>query len=87
MLIFLKKNRKLEEYLIYKRERFMNKEVVPNCCSYGPISLENPFKWQGVIFGPPSSPYEEGVFFLSIDLPCDYPHRPPIIQFQTKVPI
>ncbi|XP_010107794.2 ubiquitin-conjugating enzyme E2 11 [Morus notabilis] len=69
---------------IYKRERIEEADF-PACCSYGPISWENPSKWQGVILGPPGSPYEDGVFFLSIDLPDEYPSKPPTIKFKTKV--
>lgn len=69
---------------IYKRERMTGADY-PSFCSYGPISIDDPFKWQAVILGPPNSPYEDGFFFLAIDLPSDYPISPPTITFKTKV--
>ncbi|KAL5542617.1 hypothetical protein UlMin_010327 [Ulmus minor] len=69
---------------IYKRERIVKADY-PECCSYGPVSWEDPFKWRGVIIGPPGSPYEDGVFDLSIDLPPDYPSNPPTFKFLTKI--
>ncbi|XP_008224507.1 PREDICTED: ubiquitin-conjugating enzyme E2-17 kDa-like isoform X1 [Prunus mume] len=77
-------DRKVAEHWIYKREGF-RKVDFPTHCSYGPVNEDEPFKWQGVIMGPPYSPYEGGVFFLSIDLPQDYPTKPPTIKFLTKV--
>nr|XP_011462660.1 PREDICTED: ubiquitin-conjugating enzyme E2 11-like [Fragaria vesca subsp. vesca] len=77
-------DRELARHGIYQREKFIKADF-PTHCSYGPVSLEDPCKWQGVIMGPPGSPYEDGIFFLSIDLPDDYPTRPPIIKFLTKV--
>lgn len=69
---------------ILKREGMEGADF-PVCCSYGPVNWENPYKWQGVILGPSGSPYEDGVFFLSIDLPNEYPCKPPHIKFLTKV--
>ncbi|KAM6544670.1 hypothetical protein CsatB_025406 [Cannabis sativa] len=72
------------KHWIYKREGMEDGDF-PVCCSYGPMSWDDPFKWQGVIFGPSGSPYEDGVFFLSIDLPQQYPSKPPHIKFLTKI--
>eukprot|EP01118_Nematostelium_gracile_P011709 TRINITY_DN419_c0_g1_i2.p1 TRINITY_DN419_c0_g1~~TRINITY_DN419_c0_g1_i2.p1 ORF type:complete len:150 (+),score=34.25 TRINITY_DN419_c0_g1_i2:67-516(+) len=46
---------------------------------------ENMFLWKAEITGPEKSPYEKGLFKLEIDLPTDYPFKPPKVKFLTKI--
>lgn len=41
--------------------------------------------WRALIEGPIGSPFEGGVFVVEIDLPGDYPFRPPRVRMQTPI--
>ncbi|PYI31551.1 ubiquitin conjugating enzyme [Aspergillus indologenus CBS 114.80] len=40
---------------------------------------------RGTFPGPPGTPYEGGTYAVDIRIPTDYPFRPPVMKFQTKV--
>jgi peroxin-4 len=45
----------------------------------------NIYSWQAKLKGPPDTPYSEGVFYVNMDIPEDYPISPPKCKFFTKV--
>ena len=46
----------------------------PETWSAGPIGADM-LKWRATISGPENTPYENGVFFVDIDIPNDYPFK------------
>jgi len=45
---------------------------------------DNLFKWTGTIKGATATAYEGLTFRLSIEFPANYPHKPPLVKFDTS---
>eukprot|EP00019_Armaparvus_languidus_P006190 CAMPEP_0168593120 /NCGR_PEP_ID=MMETSP0420-20121227/8122_1 /TAXON_ID=498008 /ORGANISM="Pessonella sp." /LENGTH=137 /DNA_ID=CAMNT_0008629205 /DNA_START=52 /DNA_END=462 /DNA_ORIENTATION=- len=43
------------------------------------------YKWRVSFSGPEKSPYEKGTFKVLVDIPQEYPFKPPKFTFETKV--
>ena len=46
---------------------------------------EDYYHWKGSLKGPHGTPYENGIFYMDIRFPLDYPFSPPKIVFTTKI--
>jgi ubiquitin-conjugating enzyme E2 A len=41
--------------------------------------------WNAVIFGPKDTPFEDGTFKLTIQFSEEYPNKPPVVRFVSKM--
>jgi len=53
--------------------------------SAGPINENEINKWTATIIGPSDTPYAGGIFNLDIIFPLEYPFKPPMITYLTKI--
>ncbi|GCF01478.1 ubiquitin-conjugating enzyme E2 1 [Zygosaccharomyces mellis] len=49
------------------------------------ISESDIHRLKGSFLGPPETPYEGGRFIIDIEVPMEYPFKPPKMKFDTKV--
>tara|TARA_B110000967_G_C18550414_1_gene395087 strand:+ start:158 stop:604 length:447 start_codon:yes stop_codon:yes gene_type:complete len=56
----------------------------PVNCSAGIIN-DDINTWDATIIGPEKTPYESGIFKLSINFPDNYPFKPPSVKFNTRI--
>ena len=57
-----------------------NEEVMLTC-----VDETGLLDWRASIRGPPDTPYADIYFELMISVPIDYPLKPPVVSFATKV--
>ena len=68
-----------------KKELEQFNQYPPCGWTAGPVNDSDLFKWHAKLIGPENTPYEGGVFYLSIEFPIDYPFKPPKCIFSTKI--
>ncbi len=56
----------------------------PVNCSAGVIN-DDIHTWEATIIGPEKTPYENGIFKLSIIFPDNYPFKPPKVKFNNRI--
>ncbi|EFA79905.1 hypothetical protein PPL_06725 [Heterostelium album PN500] len=61
------------------------KEEPPEGVSAEPVDSRNLMNWTGLIIGPENSPFEGGIFQLSLNFNESYPDQPPKIKFVTPI--
>ena len=70
--------RVLKEYSDFQKDQLPNLSV-------NQVKEDDIYEWEGTIIGPEDTPYENGIFKLRINIPNDYPFKPPQIEFKTKI--
>jgi ubiquitin-conjugating enzyme E2 D len=60
-------------------------DEIPENISVGPVNEHNLYFWMATIIGPKDTPYEGGIFRLSIKFPPEYPFVSPVVKFETKI--
>ncbi|KAF2095284.1 ubiquitin-conjugating enzyme E2-24 kDa [Rhizodiscina lignyota] len=53
--------------------------------SVEPVKDDDLTHLRGQFMGPPDTPYEGGTYFVDIKIPSEYPFRPPVMKFETKL--
>jgi ubiquitin-conjugating enzyme E2 D/E len=62
-------------------------DLVEDCPDFMKVSFPtgSALDWLVTLYGPEATPYEGGLFKVSLKLPTDYPFKPPRVNFTTKM--
>ena len=70
-------------YRINRELKNITKDLPENINAW-PINNDL-LNWEATIIGPSDTPYADGIFFLKITLPNDYPFKPPEVNFLSRI--
>ena len=73
-------NKLKEEYMDINNNPILN--IV---ATVGLPDENNLFEWRVTLFGPRDTPYKDGIFFLTLKFPENYPSNPPEVTFDTPI--
>ena len=73
-------NRLMREYQLCSNDN----DVIQIGCNFG-LENENFYKWRVTMVGPKNTPYEGGLFTISVTFPQDYPNHGPEFKFKNKI--
>ena len=62
----------------------LGKEL-PQCQKKFEVEKKSDSNWHVTLAGPDGSPYAGGKFVLDVALPAEYPFKPPVVKFLTKI--
>ncbi|KAH3676086.1 hypothetical protein WICMUC_002383 [Wickerhamomyces mucosus] len=74
--------RLMKEFSLIKKEIKSNPEY-SNVIFLEP--LDNLFEWRCILKGPAKTPFEQGKWELSVQVPEQYPIQPPKLKFKNKI--
>ena len=70
------------------KEEYMDLNSNPLCnigVSVGLVNQDNLFEWKCTLIGPKDTSYADGLFFLRVKFPDDYPNHAPEVCFLTPI--
>eukprot|EP01080_Neovahlkampfia_damariscottae_P005417 gene5417-9230_t len=53
--------------------------------SAGLVDESNLFEWDLLVYGPPETMFEGGLWKASLSFPSDFPDNPPVMKFKTEI--
>jgi ubiquitin-conjugating enzyme E2 D/E len=68
---------------LYNELKELKTSPIDNCSA--DLVGDDIHKWNAIILGPSNSPYENGIFYVSITFSKKYPFEPPICKFNTYI--
>ena len=63
----------------------LKKAPLSDLCYSIELIQNNIFNWRLTLVGPKDTPYADGIFFIKLKFPSNYPHEPPEIFFLTPI--